>query len=288
MTKWRRQETVAAILFLGPSLVGFSVFYLVPFAGGVVYSLLDSPVRGRFVGLANYAALLASRAFLTALRNTALFSALCLPLAVALSLVLALLLVGRSRHVRTFRLVFITPLVVPIASVALVWQLGLGRWGALNGMLVRLGMSPVDWMNTPWSRVALLALYLWKNLGYGMVLFLVGLQAIPGEYYEAAAMDGAGRWRRFRSITCVYLTPTAFFVLIISIVNSFKVFREAYLMAGAYPDERIYMLQHYMNNTFRSLDYQRLTSAAVLMAAAVYLIVLCLFGVERRIGQNIG
>lgn len=116
-----------------------------------------------------------------------------------------------------------------------------------------------------------------------MVLFLAGLQGIPREYYESAGLDGAGTWRKFFNITLVYLVPASFFVFVISIINSFKVFRETYLISGAYPHDSIYMLQHYMNNMFASLDYQKLTAAAFIMAAAIYSIVFGLFVCEKRI-----
>jgi multiple sugar transport system permease protein len=121
-----------------------------------------------------------------------------------------------------------------------------------------------------------------------MILFLAGLQNIPADYYEAASMDGAGTFRKWYNITLVYLTPTTFFVFIMSIINSFKVFRETYLLAGEYPHESIYMLQHFMNNMFKSLDYQKLTSAAFLMALVIVALVFIFFLVERRISRSIG
>ena len=130
-------------------------------------------------------------------------------------------------------------------------------------------------------------LYLWKNTGYNMVLFLAGLQNIPQEYYESSEIDGAGGWRKFIHITMVYLTPAAFFIFVISIINSFKVFRETYLISGAYPHDSIYMLQHYMNNMFASLDYQKLTSAAFIMAVFIYVLVLSLYKFERKISNAI-
>jgi multiple sugar transport system permease protein len=142
-------------------------------------------------------------------------------------------------------------------------------------------------MKTDWARVTVVIVYLWKNIGYSMVLFLAGLQNIPVEYYEAARIDGASIWKQFTAITLVYLTPTAFFVFIMSIINSFKVFREAYLISGDYPHSSIYMLQHYMNNMFAGLDYQKLTSAAFIMSVFIVLLVLILFIIERRINRVI-
>ncbi|KUO64006.1 MAG: sugar ABC transporter permease [Gracilibacter sp. BRH_c7a] len=275
-------------LFLGPSLLGFALFYLLPFITGFYYSLVDSPLSGNFVGLHNYAALLQNPSFLLALSNTAKFTVICVPLNMALSLGTALLLNRKIRGRNLFRTIFITPLVIPVASVVLVWQAFFDLNGVLNSLIHALGYQSVDWLKTDWSRVVILVVYLWKNIGYCMILFLAGLQNIPVEYYEAARIDGANRFQEFFRITLVYLTPTTFFVFVISIINSFKVFRETYLIAGDYPQNSIYMLQHYMNNMFLALDYQKLTSAAFVMAAFIVAVVFLLFRVERKISKRIG
>ncbi len=282
-----KKDGLAALCFLTPSMAGFMIFFLIPFIAGIYYSLLDSPVNGSFVGIANYISLLKNPIFRRAAVNTLTFTATCVPLNMMLSLGLALLL-NREAYLRNaLRTVFISPLVVPVASVVLVWQLIFSYRGSLNAVLSVMGMSPVDWMETEWARVVVLVVYLWKNIGYNIVLFLAGLQNIPSEYYEVAHIDGAGSWKRFVNITLVYLTPTTFFVFIMSIINSFKVFRETYLIAGEYPHSSIYMLQHYMNNMFMSLDYQKLTTAAFIMAAFIYMLVVILFVLERRINEAI-
>lgn len=280
-------EDKLAWFFLAPSLIGFAIFYAIPFAGGFYYSLVDSPFKGSFVGLRNYIELAGSPSFLKAVKNTAMFTGLSVPLNMVLSLGLAILLNKKLYGRSFFRTLFITPLVVPVASTVLVWQSLFDINGVLNAVITSLGHNPTDWMKTDWARVTVVIVYLWKNIGYSMVLFLAGLQNIPAEYYEAATLDGAGPWKQFTNITLVYLTPAAFFVFIMSIINSFKVFREAYLISGEYPHSSIYMLQHYMNNMFAQLDYQKLTSAAFIMAVFIVLIVLVLFAVERRINRII-
>ncbi len=248
---------------------------------------MDSPINGTFVGLHNYGALLKNPSFLSALANTAKFTLICVPLNMILSLGVALLLNQKLQGRNLFRTIMITPLVVPVASVVLVWQAFFDLNGVLNFLIHALGYPPVDWMKTSWSRIVVLVIYLWKNIGYSVILFLAGLQNIPAEYYEAARIDGASRRQEFFRITLVYLTPTTFFVFVISIINSFKVFRETYLISGEYPHNSIYMLQHYMNNMFMALDYQKLTSAAFIMAAFIVAVVLLLFIVERKITNMI-
>lgn len=281
------RETNIALLFLAPSLAGFALFYLLPFGAGIYYSLMDSPTQGSFVGLANYKELLQSDSFRLAAQNTGLFTIIGVPLVMAISLALALML-GRALPLRNWlRAAYVMPLVVPVASIVLVWQLLFERSGAVNALSVLWGSAAVDWMNSPSARVVVLLVYLWKTIGYNMILFLAGLQNIPKDYYEAASLDGAGALRQLLSITLVYLTPTTFFVAIMSIISSFKVFRETYLIAGDYPHESIYFLQHYMNNMFQALDYQKLTSASFLMAAAIILVVMILFRFERKFHESV-
>jgi multiple sugar transport system permease protein len=288
LKKAKKYNNKTALFFLAPSLIGFLIFFFVPFVGGLYYSFVDSPVGGSFVGLANYIDLLRNAVFLKAGYNTMVFTAIAVPLNILLSLGLALLLNRRIYGRNIIRMGFIIPLVVPVASVVLVWQILFDINGSLNAVISSLGLSPVDWMKTDLARIVVVIVYLWKNTGYNMVLFLAGLQNIPPEYYEAADIDGASNWYKFTNITLVYLTPTTFFVFIMSIINSFKVFREVYLISGAYPHDSIYMLQHYMNNKFASLDYQMLTSAAFIMAVVIYILVLFLFRIQRRINRTIG
>ncbi|MCP3772333.1 sugar ABC transporter permease [Paenibacillus sp. MZ04-78.2] len=275
-----KKDTVQAMLFLAPSVGGFALFYAIPFAMGLVYSFMDGTMDGNFVGLANYQGLLASGSFRKAAWNTALFTFVSVPLMVAISLGLALLLNGNVFFRQWLRTAYILPLVVPVASIVLIWQIGFDWNGTVNEWLHRLGMERIDWMKSEWAIVVITAIYIWKNIGYNMILFLGGVQAIPESYYEIARLEGAGPLTKLR-ITLVYLIPMMFFVVLMSIMNSFKVFREAYLLAGGYPYDSIYMLQHYMNNMFLSLDIQKLTAAASLMVGCIMIIALGLFRMER-------
>ncbi len=285
MKRWTRSDAAAALLFLAPSVAGFALFYLIPFAAGVYDSFLDRPVGGRFVGLENYGELVAGGSFRKAASNTFYFTAVSVPLIIGLSLGLALLL-NRKMYIRNMlRTAYVLPLVVPVASVVLIWQMLFDWNGSLNAWLGYFGLERVDWMKTEAARHVVMVIYLWKNVGYNMILFLAGLQQIPSDYYETARLEGAGRLRQFVGITLVYLTPTMFFVVIMSITGSFKIFRETYLIAGDYPHDSIYTLQHYMNNMFMTLEMQKLTAAATLMAGCILLVVFALFALERRFRQ---
>ncbi|MDI4649288.1 carbohydrate ABC transporter permease [Cohnella hashimotonis] len=279
---WRGGDGAAALLFLAPGAAGFALFYLFPFAMGLWYSLTDRTIGGRFVGLANYEALLASGSFRKAAANTLLFTGVSVPILISLSLGLALLLSRPLFLRRWLQTAFVLPLVVPVASVVAIWQIFLDWNGSLNAWLHGLGYGRIDWLQSDWAMPTLVAMYVWKNVGYDMILFLAGLLSIPQSYYETARIEGAGRLRQLTHITLVYLTPTTVFVILISIINSFKVFRETYLLTGDYPYDRIYMLQHYMNNMFFSLDIQKLTSAAALMVGCIVILAGSLLATEKR------
>lgn len=282
----RRSETAVALAFTAPSLIGFAVFYLAPFAMGVYTSFTDRTQGGRFVGLQTYRELLASSSFRKAASNTLLFTGIGVPLVLLLSLALALAL-NRRLPLRAFlRSAYVLPLVVPVASVVAVWQIVFDWNGTMNLILHRWGLARVDWLQSEWAMGIVAAIYGWKNIGYDMILFLAGLQSIPQSYYETAKIEGAGRLRQFWHITWVYLTPTTFFVLLISTINSFKVFRETYLLAGDYPYDRIYLMQHLMNNLFFSLQIEKLTAAATLMVGCIVLLVLALQTIERRYRES--
>ncbi len=277
-----RRDAPFVLLFLAPSLAGFLLFFILPFGAVAYYSLIDNPVSGHFVGFENYRILWASGSFRKAFANSLTFAGFGVPLLYAASLGLALLLRGKLPFRQSFRTMFLMPLVVPVASVILVWQT-LFHWkGAINGFFLHWGSDPVDWMNTRWALAVMLIVFVWKNVGYNLIIFLAGLSNIPAEQYESASIDGAGAVRQFLHITWPGLAPTSFFVIVMSIVQSFKVFRETYLVAGAYPNDAIYTLQHFMNNMFQSLDYPKLTAAAVLLSIVIGVTVYILFRLERR------
>jgi len=274
-----RSEAISAIWLLAPSVVGFSIFYLVPFGQSVLSSFQDR--LGESFTLSNYEELLLSSSFQKAASNTFLFTAVSVPILVAVSLLLALLLNQRVFFRNWLRTAYVLPLVVPVASIVLVWQILFDWNGALNAVLQQFGYDRQDWMKSDWAGLVIVLVYVWKNIGYNVILFLAGLQNIPDQYYEIANLEGAGPVRKLFGITLTYLTPTTFLVVLMSVLNSFKVFRETYLVAGAYPHDRIYMMQHYMNNMFLSLDIQKVSSAAVLMALCIMALVFVLFRTER-------
>lgn len=230
----------------------------------------QSAIGGVWVGLRNYRTVLDNSAFQLAVGNTARFIAVCIPLLLIFSLVLAVSLYSLPKLGRGLRSAFLMPMAVPAASVVLVWKVLFHRRGLINRSLLTLGLESVNWMGSGAAFWMLVISYLWKNLGYTIILWTAGLSAIPESVYEAARVDGAGNWQAFRYITLPNLKGTACTITVLSLLNSFKVFREAWLVAGDYPQESMYLMQHLYNNWFRKLDFDKVSAASVLTSAVVF------------------
>ena len=284
--KKQNKDRVAGF-FLAPSLIGVLLFFVLPFLVVIYYSFLDNSISKRFVGFANYVNVIQNRAFQTAVGNTLLFSVIAVPLAVILGLALAMLLDSGIPMRSQLRSAFLTPLMVPIASVVLIFQVLFEYNGVINELLLKFGGERIDWLKSFPGLFVIGLLFLWKNLGYNMILFLSALGNIPKDVVEVAKLDGAGKWKIFWHIKLRYLSPMIVFTTILSIINSFKVFREVYLLTGEYPVGALYMLQHYMNNTFASADYQKLSTAAIYMSIVMIVIIGAMILFENHYGKDI-
>jgi len=240
-----RQQSRAAWLFVGPALTLIAVFFFVPVLGGLLLSLTDfdlyavgAPGTARFVGFRNYVQTLSNPLFLGALRNTFYFVLVGGPLSVLTSLLSALLLSSKLVRARAlFRTVYFAPQVTALVAVAIVWRyMYHPRYGLLNHVLGFFHIAPIDWLGNPhWAMPAIILLAVWKNFGYNMLIFVAGLQSIPEELYEAAAVDGASPWHRFVHVTLPGLAPTFLFVGITTMIGQFQLFSEPYVMTQGGP-----------------------------------------------------
>ena len=285
--KMSKKDRKNAVLYLSPSLIGVLIFFVLPFFVVIYYSVVDNPINQEFVFLDNFINVLQNSSFQQAAKNTATFSLVSVPLAVILSLGMAMLLEENIPMKSQFRTFFLSPMMVPVASIVLIWQVLFDYHGVINEFVQNLGMQPIDWFKSSYSQIVIVVLFLWKNLGYNMILFMAALNAIPKDVLEVATLESATEFQKFWYIKLRYLSPTILFVGILSLINSFKVFREVYLLTGDYPYDSLYMLQHFMNNTFKSLDYQKLSSAAILMAIVMCVVIGILFFVENRFGKDV-
>lgn len=253
-SKKRRKGMKGMLLFL-PILAGTVVFFALPFAMVVGYSFGLGGIQAHFVGLDNYAKVLSSESFRLAAANTVKFLIVGVPLLLALSLGLALLLRQALPGSRLCSNTVLLPLVLPIASIVMVVE-----W-----------LIPAPALESDAAFWVLLGLYLWKNLGYITILLLAGLSVIPYGLYDTAAIEGANGWQKLRYITLPLLKPSLAFGAVLGMINSFKSYREAFLLGGSHPHESIYFLQHFLNNNFVNLNYPRLAVASVLTALPVIL-----------------
>ena len=261
----KRREAAIGLLLAAPAVMGLLAFLVLPFGYTFLRSFTVGLGWGRFVGLENYAQLFGNRLFLLALKNTFLFLLCGLALILPLSLLLSLLLQKTGKWGKGLAMALLFPMVLPVSAIVIVVNLVFAE----NGLLSQL-TGPTPWMDSPFAFVILLGLYLWKNVGIGVVILLAGLTTIPGELYESANMDGAGKWTRLTKVTLPMLRPELLVVTILSSLNAFKNFREAFVLGGDHPHESIYMLQHFMNNNFENMNFPRLSVAAVVFFALLF------------------
>lgn len=271
--------------FIAASLIGTGVFLLLPYAYVVVNSFIKTG-SGSFAGLDNYGAVLGSEAFMTAMGNTALFMAVSVPVILALSLLISVYIYENPHLAGCLKTSFLIPMAIPVTSVVLMWRFLFDDNGIINGVLNACGMDTVNWMNTRAAFWILVLSYVWKNLGYNIILWLAALSAIDPAIGEAARIDGAGGWQRLTRVTLPAAKNGAFVIIVLAALSSFKVFREAYLVAGEYPHDSIYMVQHIFNNWFRNLEIDKLAAGAVINSLVLIVLVLLLQRFWERRGDD--
>lgn len=241
----RRREASAGWMFIAPAVGLIAAFYLLPVLAGFVLSLTDfdlyaigDPSVVRMVGAGNYQRVLTDAEFWAALRHTLFFVFVGGPLSMLASLGSALLLHEKLVRGRAFfRTVYFAPVVTTLVAVALVWRyLYHPTYGLVDHVLAWFGIAPIDWLGDPRSALwGILILAVWKSFGYNMLILIAGLQSIPEELYEAARLDGAGAWQRFRHVTLPSLGPTLLFVGVMTMLGQFQVFAEPYVMTQGGP-----------------------------------------------------
>ncbi|MCM1127743.1 MAG: sugar ABC transporter permease [Lachnospiraceae bacterium] len=275
-------------LFLLPSFAGIVVFVLLPFMD-VVKRSFTTAVTGQFIGVKNYQTVFHNQAFLLAVENTLKFTLVCIPFLVLIGFVTALLL-DQLESKGLVKSVYLFPLAMPTATIVMVWKMVFYKQGFLNLYLTRLGELfglwgevHTDYLGSSAAFWVLVGSYIWKNLGYTVILWLAGLMGIPAEFYEAAKVDGANSLQRLWYITLPNLKGSLYTIVILSFLNSFKIYREAYLTAGSYPDKSIYLLQHVFNNWFVNLELDKMAAAAVCTGGFLMVVILIL---QRLWDQN--
>lgn len=275
---WILRNGNAWVWFLMPSLIGVIIFVCIPFLDVIRRSFLTA-VTQEWTGLHNYQVIFQNQAFLLAVKNTLRFTAVCLPLLIGLGLFLAVQL-SRIRKMQMIKSMFLFPMAMPAATIVLVWKMVFSRQGFLNLLLNSLHLVSeeglTDFMNTGAAFWVLVFSYIWKNLGYTIVLWLAGIFSIPTDIIDAARVDGASQRQCFWRVVFPNLKGTLYTITVLSFLNSFKVFREAYLVAGSYPHESMYLLQHLFNNWFVNLELDKMAAAAVCVGTVLFFAILLL------------
>lgn len=256
-------------LLLLPGLAGLILFYAAPFVGGIGYSLLDGTFENRFVGFENYLRVAKNSMFQLGLKNTWELSLVCAPIIWLGSFLLAAMLQTLGKRSTAFRNILLMPYLMPSSALLLIWLVMFDYGGVINRLVVAMGLERVLWLEGDALRVPIVLLYVWKNLGFSMVLFASALSAVHPSLYEYASLEGAGWWTQAFRITLPQIMPTAFLVFVLAWINAFRIFKEVYFIGGSYPSTSIYTLQHYMNNKYTRLEYQDVTTAAYLFAIGV-------------------
>lgn len=256
-----RASTKALLLSL-PAFILFFIFYILPLFMTAYYSCVKSAFDLSFVGVSNYVKVLSNKYFRLAAVNTALFSLCAVPLCWGMAFFLALCMDKLPRYIGLFAAFLLLPMVLPSSAVVPIWQ-----------MLFPASDS---------AFFAILVLFLWKYTGFAALLLLSGIRTVPVSCLEAARLDGASSRRVITSVLLPVMSDQAFFVLMLVLVYSFRIFKECYLLYGAYPPDQVYLLQHYINNHFYKLNYQNMTVAAVCMLLLIALIALFWLRGERR------
>lgn len=278
-SKFSARNAREGYLLTLPLLLGCLVFYAVPF----LMVLRNSVYNGigyaeQFVGLDNYSAMLGNSIFRLAFGNTMKFLLAALPLILVISFAIALLLKKQAKKHETLKSVLLLPYIMPVVGTVLLVELLFAQTGVLNKALYTLELPLADWLGSEKAFSVVVALYLWKNTGYSVILLLSGLVTISDDHYAAAELDGATQWQQLRYITIPQMWYSIFFTTVFSLINAFKCFREIFLIGGTHPHTSIYMLQHFINNAFDKLNYPKLAVASVLLL----LILTVLFAVSYR------
>ncbi len=281
INRMKLRKRGAFLSFMAPSFLGVELFVLLPFLDVLRRSLVTA-VTGEFVGTANYGTIFHNQAFQIAVANTLRFTLVCIPLLVLIGFLIAWPL-SRLKEAGLIRSVYLFPLAMPTATIVMVWKMIFYKQGFLNLFLTRLGEMTglwgeirTDYLGTEAAFWVLVGSYIWKNTGYTVVLWLAGILNIAVEQIEAARVDGAGSLQRLWFIVLPNLKGSLYTIVILSFLNSFKIYREAYLVAGAYPHKSIYLLQHLFNNWFVNLEFDKMAAAAVCTGGFLLVIILLL------------
>lgn len=287
----RMQRTLWAYLFITPVLLYFVVWIALPVIASFVLSFTDyNTAKANWVGLDNYIDAVRRREVRDALWNTLQFGAELIPLNITIALGLALLVDRKLRGIEVFRAAYYLPVLTSLVVAGIVWtSLFEFRTGAINEIVRALGLRPQQWLKNPFLALhAVVMVRVWKGVGYNMTVFLAGLQTIPVALYEAASLDGANRWERFRYVTWPMLRPTTFYIFVLACISAFQVFGEIYVMTKGGPagaTKTLIYLIYEQAFQYTNMGYAN-ALAFILFAVVGTISVFNLVWLSRRVGYD--
>ena len=254
------------MILVAPLLLGGMIFNAIPFGMVIRYSFTRGAGNThRFVGFENYCNIMENEIFQLAFGNTLKFLAIALPLVLVVAYAIALMLKSRVKKLKVLKSVLLLPYIMPIVGIVQVVELIFAETGILTRLLLSLNLPVQAWLESEYAFWVVTGLYLWKNTGYAVILLLSGLITISDDLYAATDLDGGNKWQQFWYITVPQMWYSVFFTVVFSLINAFKSFREIFLIGGVRPHKSIYMLQHFINNSFENLNYTKLAVASVLL-----------------------
>lgn len=275
----RKFKLKTALLCI-PAVSGFLVFYIIPFFRSIGYSFIGSVAGKEFVGLQNYKEVFENKYFRMALKNTLIFSVVGVAAIMLLSLGLSIALVRLSKRFSFIKSFFVMPYVLPSASIIFFWKMFFDTPAYST-------LTEIESMGGFFDVLPLYVIFLWKNVGINIILITSALTKIQPEIYEAAALDGAHGFKLHAKITLPLISPSLFFVGVLSFVNSLKIFKESYLFYSSnYPPDAAYMIQNYMNNHFYKLNYQNLSTAVVIFSLAMAAVIFVWYRLENKMSEG--
>lgn len=275
----KKKEQWTGILLAAPVIIGTFIFFLLPFLLTIKMSFFE---KTGIYGIGNYKEVLSSSAFQLATVNTVKFILIVVPVILVSAFVLALIFRYIGNRGSFLRSTMLFPMIIPVGAFVIIIQYFFGKLGIINQVLEHFSYKSVDWMESKWAFVLLICIYIYKYLGYNSILILAGFNMIPKEQEEYAFLEGAKKRDIVRFIYLPQLIPVLFFTCVISIVNSFKIYREAFLIGGAHPNRNIYFLQHFLNNNFENLNYQRLSVAAILVFFLIFFVTALMYKAQKK------
>ena len=254
------------MILVAPLLLGGMIFNAIPFGMVIRYSFTRGAGNThRFVGFENYCNIMENEIFQLAFGNTLKFLAIALPLVLVVAYAIALMLKSRVKKLKVMKSVLLLPYIMPIVGIVQVVELLFADTGLLTRLLLSMNLPVEAWLHSEYAFWVVTGLYLWKNTGYAVILLLSGLITISDDLYAATDLDGGNKWQQFWYITVPQMWYSVFFTMVFSLINAFKSFREIFLIGGIRPHKSIYMLQHFINNSFENLNYTKLAVASVLL-----------------------